>query len=93
MSVHGSRDGEAGAPGAGGTAGPPGPQGEPGPPGKDADGEEGRDGESCPDGYSAQPPTDDPDALVCRRDGTPDPEPDDRPASQTVLDPSRRQYP
>jgi hypothetical protein len=74
-----------GSPGpAGGTgpAGPPGPQGEPGPAGPQGPagppgpaGEDGRDGQTCPDGYSLQPPPDDPDALVCRRDGAPS-EPD-----------------
>ncbi|MFI6728527.1 helix-turn-helix domain-containing protein [Streptomyces atratus] len=35
------------------------------------DGTNGRDGingQTCPAGYSLQPPPDDPDALVCRRD-------------------------
>ncbi|MBW5420257.1 collagen-like protein [Streptomyces sp. BG9H] len=97
-------DGEAGTPGADGAAGPPGPQGEPGPagpegpagpPGKDgADGERGPAGPSCPDGYSLQAPADDPDALVCRRDGAPQPDPtgDEPPKPQAALDPQRRQY-
>lgn len=62
-------DGQAGPPGPQGEPGPAGPQGEPGPPGED-----GRDGQTCPDGYSLQPPPDDPDALVCRRDGAPAPQ-------------------
>ncbi|MFF8656836.1 collagen-like domain-containing protein [Streptomyces huasconensis] len=96
-------DGEAGTPGAEGPVGPPGPQGEPGPAGPQGErgpggeqgpvGERGPVGPSCPDGYSLQPPADDPDALVCRRDGAPDPEPGDPPAPQAALDPARRQYP
>lgn len=69
-----------GAPGAAGVPGPAGPQGDPGPagaPGADgkdgADGADGRDGQTCPDGYSLQPPASDPDALVCRKDGAPSP--------------------
>lgn len=95
-------DGEAGASGADGAAGPPGPQGpqgEPGPAGPrgepgpaGADGERGPAGPSCPDGYSLQPLADDPDALVCRRDGAPQPDPDGEPTPQAALDPSRRQY-
>lgn len=72
--------GASGAPGAVGPTGPAGVQGEQGVPGaagqdgKDGrDGVDGRDGQSCPDGYSLQAPADDPDALVCRRDGAPDP--------------------
>jgi hypothetical protein len=95
--------GESGAPGSDGAAGPPGPQGEPGPagaagpqgePGRaGADGADGRDGQTCPDGYSLQPPADDPDALVCRRDGAPDPGPEREPGSQAAaLDPQRRIY-
>ncbi|GHA05675.1 hypothetical protein GCM10010389_51430 [Streptomyces echinoruber] len=59
----------------GGPQGPSGPSGPPGPAGKDgADGKDGRDGQTCPDGYSPQAPSWDPDALVCRRDGAPPPE-------------------
>lgn len=57
--------------------GPAGPKGDTGPAGeagKDGtdgangrDGRDGADGQTCPDGYSLQPPADDPDALVCRR--------------------------
>ncbi|WPO70186.1 collagen-like protein [Streptomyces sp. KN37] len=95
--------GRAGTPGTDGIAGPPGPQGEPGPAGPagpqgeqgppGADGADGRDGQNCPDGYSLQPPADDPDALVCRRDGAPQPDPtDEQPTPQAALDPQRRQY-
>lgn len=95
--------GEPGTPGQDGASavgepGPTGPQGAPGPagpPGTDgtngADGQDGRDGQTCPDGYSLQPPVDDPDALVCRRDSAPDPDPNTPQA--LGLDPTRRQYP
>ncbi|MFE3386383.1 collagen-like protein [Streptomyces anulatus] len=81
-----------------GPAGPQGPAGPPGAAGKDgAPGKDGRDGApgaACPAGYSLQPVPTDPDALVCRRDGAPPPEP---PAGTPgplalALDP-RRQYP
>lgn len=74
-----------GASGAAGATGPQGPQGEPGetvtgPPGATGPqgpqgerGEQGPPGPACPDGYSLQAPSWDPDALVCRRDGTPAP--------------------
>lgn len=93
-------EGPTGSSGADGIAGPPGPQGEPGPAGPQGeqgpageDGADGRDGQTCPDGYSLQPPTDDPAALVCRRDGAPPPdgEPGDSPRA-AALDPQRRQY-
>lgn len=67
--------GPTGAPGTDGQSvvGPAGPKGDPGPagpPGADGkNGTDGKDGQTCPDGYSLQPPPDDPDALVCRRDG------------------------
>lgn len=64
--------GERGAPGDTGPAGPPGGKGEQGERGEQ--GGEGPPGPSCPDGYSLRPPLDDPDALVCRRDGAPQPE-------------------
>ncbi|MGW9031013.1 collagen-like protein [Streptomyces sp. NPDC055722] len=76
--------GAQGEPGASVT-GPPGPQGPPGdsvtgPPGPQGErGEQGPQGDpgpagpSCPDGYSLQAPAYDPDALVCRRDGAPQP--------------------
>jgi len=97
--------GETGLPGADGQSvvGPAGPPGEPGPQGaagpagpagKDgADGSDGADGQTCPDGYSLQPPPGDPDGLMCRRAGAPapvEPEPD---SSPLALDPFRRQYP
>lgn len=98
--------GQTGAPGAVGPTGPTGvgepgpagPQGEPGPAGPEGpagrDGTDGRDGQTCPDGYSLQPPPDDPDALVCRRDDAPDPGTSDDPGPLAAgLDPSRRQYP
>lgn len=66
--------GQAGAdstvPGPTGPAGPPGPAGKDGAAGKDGtNGRDGANGQTCPPGYSLQPPPDDPDALVCRRDG------------------------
>ncbi|MBD9723432.1 collagen-like protein [Streptomyces sp. ID-01-6.2a] len=92
--------GSVGASGPAGPAGPPGPQGEPGPagpqgePGADGvDGADGEDGQSCPDGYSLQAPSWDADALVCRRDGAPDPdEPGGGPQAEGALDPQRRVY-
>lgn len=84
--------GAAGAQGEQGPAGPAGPQGEPGPAGQD--GSDGRDGQTCPDGYSLQAPDYDPDALVCRKDGAPQPgDPGDGKSPQALaLDPQRRQY-
>jgi hypothetical protein len=72
-----------------GPSGPPGPQGEPGPAGADE--------QTCPEGYSLQAPEWDADALVCRRDGAPDPEPGNGSSGGTGLlsaglDPQRRQY-
>jgi hypothetical protein len=95
--------GVAGSPGAvgpTGPAGPAGPQGEqgvPGPAGQDGkdgvDGRDGTDGQTCPDGYSLQAPDYDPDALVCRKDGAPQPGDSDTPSPQSLaLDPQRRQY-
>ncbi|MFF2650400.1 collagen-like protein [Streptomyces sp. NPDC058045] len=89
-------DGTAGSDGADGNAGepgPPGPPGEPGPAGTDGrDGADGRDGQTCPDGYTLQPPPTDPDALVCRKDEAPPP--DDPPSVPlaAALDPQRRTY-
>lgn len=82
--------GAPGQPGADSTV--PGPSG---PPGRDGrDGVDGKDGQTCPDGYSLQAPSWDPDALVCRRDGAPEPEPtDDSGLLSMALDPYRRQYP
>lgn len=103
--------GESGAPGSAGVDGQPGadgaqgPQGEQGPRGERGEqgpqgeqgprGEPGSPGPACPDGYSLQPPADDPDALVCRRDGAPDPEPGNGGGGGllSALDPTRRQYP
>ncbi|GAA4999438.1 collagen-like domain-containing protein [Streptomyces siamensis] len=95
--------GQDGAPGTDGSAGPPGPQGpqgEPGPAGPEGpageDGADGRDGQACPSGYSLQAPNYDPDALVCRRDGAPQPEPGNNGGGLGLLsaglDPTRRQY-
>jgi len=93
-----------GASGAAGVTGPQGPQGEPGadstvpgpsgPPGRDgSDGADGRDGQTCPDGYSLQAPSYDPDALVCRKDGAPDPSPGNGNGPLAAgLDPTRREY-
>ena len=87
--------GSAGSPGPGGEAGQPGPAG---PAGKDGrDGTDGRDGQTCPDGYHLEQPAYDPDALVCRRDGAaqPDPEPEPSQSDQRSvlgLAPDRRRY-
>jgi len=81
-----------GPPGADSTV--PGPSGPPGERGEKGDtGEPGAPGPACPDGYSLQAPSYDPDALVCRRDGVPDPGPGEGQGSQAAaLDPQRRQY-
>jgi hypothetical protein len=89
------KDGEVGAVGPAGPAGPTGPQGAQGPAGPagqdGTDGRDGQDGQTCPDGYSLQPPADDPDALVCRRDGAPDPGSSDSPSPLAAgLDPRRK---
>ena len=90
--------GAAGAAGPAGPAGPVGPQGESGPAGPPGPaGERGPAGPSCPTGYSLQTPAWDQDALVCRRDGAPQPG-DDSPGQSPAtpqglaLDPQRRQY-
>jgi outer membrane murein-binding lipoprotein Lpp len=81
-----------GASGAVGATGPQGPQGVPGadstvpgpqgPQGEKGDtGERGPAGPACPDGYSLQAPSYDPDALVCRKDGATDPSPTPDPQS------------
>jgi len=86
--------GPAGVQGATGPRGEPGavgPQGEQGP--KGDTGEQGPAGESCPDGYGWQAPSYDPDALVCRKDGAPDPGDSETPQPQAAgLDPQRRLY-
>ena len=95
------KTGASGEPGVVGPTGPAGPQGVPGPPGPQGDpgpagpaGADGTDGQSCPDGYSWQAPSYDPDALVCRRDGAPDPGDgkSDPPPQAAGLDPQRRIY-
>ncbi|MFG3140746.1 collagen-like protein [Streptomyces sp. NPDC048211] len=85
--------GPAGPPGQNSTV--PGPAGPPGPAGKDGaagkDGTNGKNGQTCPDGYSLQPPPDDPDALLCRRDTAPtNPTPTPSPAAYALLD--RRRF-
>jgi hypothetical protein len=92
--------GEPGVAGPTGPAGPAGPRGETGPAGpqgeKGEPGERGPAGPTCPDGYSLQAPSYDPDALVCRKDGAPQPDPGNGNGggllSAGALDPSRRQY-
>lgn len=81
--------GPTGPPGADSTV--PGPSGPPGETG--ARGEQGPPGPACPDGFSLQTPSYDPDALVCRRDGAPQPEPGNgSPQAEGALDPQRRVY-
>ncbi|PJN31295.1 hypothetical protein CG717_16130 [Streptomyces sp. CB02613] len=90
------RDGANGADGADGAQGPQGEKGEKGDVGATGErGPAGPPGPSCPDGYNLQPPPNDPDALVCRRDGAPaQPDPTEAPSPLAVaLDPTRRQYP
>lgn len=86
--------GPSGAPGERGLAGPPGPAGQDGADGADGrDGTNGRDGQTCPDGYSLQAPDYDPAALVCRKDGAPQPGDSESPSPLALaLDPQRRQY-
>lgn len=87
-------NGEPGTDGAQGPQGEPGPQGPQGPQGEQGEhgprGEQGPAGPSCPDGYSLQPPADDPDALVCRRDGAPQPEPSSTSTPPVILSARRR---
>lgn len=80
-----------GSPGAVGPTGPAGPQGEQGPAGPAGpagqdgkDGADGQNGQTCPDGYSLQAPSYDPDALVCRRDGAPQPSDSPSPSASTL---------
>lgn len=70
-----SATGVAGVDGAQGDPGPAGPQGDPGPAGPAGPqgptgprGDTGPAGPACPDGYSLQPLTVAPDALVCQKD-------------------------
>lgn len=99
------KDGADGSPGAAGPTGPAGPQGEQGPAGPagpagqdghdGADGKDGEPGPACPTGYHQEAPSWDPDALVCRRDGAPDPGPGNGQGSGVVaagLDPRRTEY-
>ncbi|MFI2314076.1 hypothetical protein AMK17_25420 [Streptomyces sp. CB00072] len=81
--------------GAQGPAGPPGAAGKDGANGKDGtNGRDGADGQTCPAGYSLQPPPGDPDGLMCRRDGAPPETPAGTPGPLSrALDPTRRQYP
>jgi len=86
--------GSQGEPGATVT-GPPGPAGPAGPVGPQGSaGQDGRDGQTCPSGYSLQAPSYDEDALVCRRDGAPDPSESPGPSSPLAVgvDPQRRLY-
>lgn len=85
--------GPAGPSGPQGVSGVAGPHGERGPTGPQGEqGAQGPAGPSCPDGYSLQAPSYDPDALVCRKDGTPDPDEGNEPQAAAALDPSRRVY-
>lgn len=86
--------GEPGEDGADGAQGPPGEQGPRGPEGPR--GPRGPAGPACPDGYSLQAPSYDPQALVCRKDGASD---DPSPSQGAALlglvmavDPARRLY-
>lgn len=95
-------NGQNGTTGVQGPQGLQGPQGEQGPKGDTGDtgaqgpkgdtGDRGPAGPACPDGYSLQAPSYDPDALVCRRDGAPDPEPSKGSGllSMAALAPDRR---
>lgn len=90
--------GQNGAQGDPGAVGPPGPAGPSGPPGAQGDkgdkgetGDRGPAGPSCPDGYSLQAPAWDPDALICRRDGAPQPsDPSPSPSSGLLGLPAER---
>lgn len=95
--------GASGAPGAvgptgpAGPAGPTGPQGEPGPAGPQGEpGRDGSDGQTCPDGYHLEAPSWDPDALVCRKDGSSQPPSNGNGNGGGILsmglDPQRRDY-
>ncbi|AGP56198.1 collagen-like protein [Streptomyces rapamycinicus] len=83
--------GQQGPQGEPGPAGPQGPAGAPGADGKDGrDGADGRDGQTCPAEYHLEAPSWDPDALVCRKDGAPQPGPTDSPTTPAALAPDRR---
>lgn len=84
--------GPQGEPGATGPQGAMGPQGEQGP--KGDTGERGPAGAPCAEGYSWQTPSYDRDALVCRRDGVPDPGNSESPSPPlaAALDPRRLTY-
>ncbi|MEU0522777.1 collagen-like protein [Streptomyces niveus] len=85
-----------GEPGPAGPQGAPGPAGPPGANGSDGkDGRDGTNGQTCPAGYSLQPPASDPDALICRRDSASEPAPGTPPSSPSLLGlpADRRQYP
>lgn len=88
--------GPSGPPGATGATGPQGVQGVQGERGEKGDrgdtGPEGLPGPNCPEGHSLQTPSWDPDALVCRKDGAPDPEEPPGPQAEGALDPQRRVY-
>lgn len=94
------KDGQPGQSGENGQDGAQGPQGPPGEPGKDGKdgapgeqgprGEQGPAGPNCPDGYSLQPSAVEPDALVCKREGAPDPEPSSSSAQQPGILGDRR---
>lgn len=75
-----------------GSTGPQGAQGPAGPAGQDGtNGRDGQDGQTCPDGYSLQAPSWDPDALVCRKNGAPDPGSSTTPTPLAAgLDPRRK---
>lgn len=82
--------GAPGAAGAQGAVGPVGPTGPQGPKGDAGDkGDTGPAGPGCPDGYSLQAPSWDPNALVCERDSTPTPSPTPT-ESAAALDPRRK---
>ncbi|WP_262702065.1 MULTISPECIES: collagen-like protein [Streptomyces] len=88
--------GQPGKDGQPGATGAPGEKGDPGQPGEKGEkgdrGEQGPPGPSCPDTYHLEPPSWDPDALVCRRDGAPqpDPNPSGSPQTPAALAPDRR---
>lgn len=86
-------NGSDGSTGAAGPPGPPGAQGEPGPAGAQGEmGPPGPAGPSCPDGYTLQAPSWDPDALVCRREGSTPPAEEPSSLNSLALDPQRRVY-